>query len=178
MISKFQLSMVLIAAVLLPSPSCIVASDPAQSAEVTKLVSTGADELSSSLSGKKEVSDKFQGSVRKAIRQGIRSGKITRAQGVRIKVAMISPAFREHVKSLAVIQIASSGEQSEEVSYDENGKINVDGINWEGLISFLEALLPLILQLIDALSLELNQTQMQDVGSLCSVGNTPTSLAA
>ena len=45
--------------------------------------------------------------------------------------------------------MASSGEDLGDLPIDEDGKIEVSRIDWEGLISFLERLVPLILKLID-----------------------------
>ena len=78
-----------------------------------------------------------------------RKGEITRLQLVRIRVAMLSPAFRAKVEDLAVVQMAASGEDGP-FSVDENGEIVRETINWEGLAAFLEKLVPLVLALIKA----------------------------
>lgn len=78
-----------------------------------------------------------------------RKGEITRLQLVRIRVAMLSPAFRQKVEDLAVVQMSASGEDGP-FSVDENGEIVRETINWEGLAAFLEKLVPLVLMLIKA----------------------------
>jgi hypothetical protein len=78
-----------------------------------------------------------------------RKGEITRLQLVRIRVAMLSPAFRAKVEDLAVVQMSASGEDGP-FTVDENGEIVRETINWEGLAAFLEKLVPLVLALIKA----------------------------
>ena len=76
-------------------------------------------------------------------------GEITRLQLVRLRVAMLSPAFRAKVEDLAVVQMAASGEDGP-FSVDENGEIVRETIDWAGLAAFLEKLVPLVLMLIKA----------------------------
>lgn len=78
-----------------------------------------------------------------------KKGEITRLQLVRLRVAMLSPSFRQKVEDLAVIQMSASGEDGP-FETDENGEIRRETINWEGLAAFLEKLVPLVLQLIKA----------------------------
>jgi hypothetical protein len=78
-----------------------------------------------------------------------KKGEITRLQLVRLRVAMLSPAFRAKVEDLAVIQMAASGEDGP-FSVDENGEIVRETIDWAGLAAFLEKLVPLVLALIKA----------------------------
>ena len=78
-----------------------------------------------------------------------KKGEITRLQLVRLRVAMLSPSFRQKVEDLAVIQMAASGEDGP-FETDENGEIRRETINWEGLAVFLEKLVPLVLALIKA----------------------------
>jgi hypothetical protein len=78
-----------------------------------------------------------------------RRGEITRLELLRLRVAMLSPAFRAKAEDLAVIQIAASGQEGP-FSVDENGEIVRETIDWEGLGAFLEKLIPLILMLIKA----------------------------
>ncbi|XZE18795.1 hypothetical protein SH449x_004100 [Pirellulaceae bacterium SH449] len=85
----------------------------------------------------------------KAATAAQRKGDITRLQLLRIKVAMLSPAFRQKVEDLAVLQMAASGEDGP-FEVDENGEIVRETINWEGLATFLEKLVPLVLLLIKA----------------------------
>jgi hypothetical protein len=78
-----------------------------------------------------------------------RKGEITRVQLIRIRVAMLSPAFRQKVEDLAVVQMSASGEDGP-FSVDENGEIVRETINWEGLAAFLEKIVPIVLMLIKA----------------------------
>jgi hypothetical protein len=92
----------------------------------------------------------FRVQLRKAIRQAARDGKISRREARVLQVASISPAFCEQAKQLAIIQMAASGEADDYLPLDEDGNIDEGRIDWDGLIKFLEALLPLILQLLMA----------------------------
>jgi hypothetical protein len=78
-----------------------------------------------------------------------RKGEITRIQLVRLRVAMLSPAFRQKVEDLAVVQMSASGEDGP-FEVDENGEIRRETIDWNGLATFLEKLVPLVLALIKA----------------------------
>lgn len=100
-----------------------------------------------------KVSESFKTSLLKAVTEARKNGKITLREAVRIRVACLSPAFLERAQELAVVQIASSGETSESVPYDENGVIQVEGINWEGLTKFLEVFIPLLIQMLKAFGL-------------------------
>lgn len=93
-------------------------------------------------------SDNFHRSVIKAASKAVRDGKLKRVDLVRLRVAMLSPAFRERALDLAVIQMSASGADGLEL--DENGLIDRASIDWEAFAAFLEKLLPLILQLIQA----------------------------
>ena len=85
----------------------------------------------------------------KAATTAQRKGEITRLQLVRLRVAMLSPSFRQKVEDLAVIQMSASGEDGP-FSVDENGEIVRETIDWAGLAAFLEKLVPLVLMLIKA----------------------------
>jgi hypothetical protein len=91
----------------------------------------------------------FSKEVVKAAVAAQRKGEISRLELVRLRVAMISPAFRAKVEDLAVVQIAASGEEGG-FSVDEDGNIIRETIDWDGLAAFLEKLIPLILMLIKA----------------------------
>lgn len=92
--------------------------------------------------------DTFRQAVLKAARTARNRGTISRRDFLRLRVAMFSPAFRQHAQDLAVIQMAFSGD---DVPETDDGQINQTAIDWEGLATFLERLLPLLLQLLDAL---------------------------
>jgi hypothetical protein len=90
--------------------------------------------------------NKFRQSLLKAADAAAKSGEIKRVDVMRLRVATLSPAFLAQAERLAVIQMAFSGE---EVPTLDDGRIDVAKIDWEGLILFLEKLIPLILKLID-----------------------------
>ena len=91
----------------------------------------------------------FRQALLKAADAAAKKGELRRLDVVRLRVATLSPAFLERAQELAVIQMASSGEDLGDLPTDADGKIEVSQIDWEGLISFLERLVPLILKLID-----------------------------
>jgi hypothetical protein len=90
--------------------------------------------------------NKFRAALLKAAQASAKSGELKRLDVIRLRVATLSPAFLKQAQELAVIQMSFSGE---DVPTDADGKIEVNRIDWEGLITFLERLLPLILKLID-----------------------------
>ena len=97
--------------------------------------------------------DSFRRGVIKAAVKAAKEGTITRRDVVKIRVAMFSPAFRDQAYQLAVVQMSASGSDalgSDAVPIDEDGKIVETAIDWDKLFAFIEKLLPLILQLIDA----------------------------
>jgi len=91
-------------------------------------------------------SNKFRSALLKSAQEAAKKGELRRIDVIRLRVATLSPAFLERAQELAVIQMALSGD---EVPTDADGKIEVSRIDWEGLIAFLERLVPLILKLID-----------------------------
>lgn len=97
------------------------------------------------------VSDGFRDGFLEAVKNARRKGNINLRQAIRLRIASLSPAFMEQAKTLAVTQIAFSGEESKYVPRNEIGEIEVNGIDWSGLLSFLEALLPILLQLLSGL---------------------------
>lgn len=100
-----------------------------------------------------EVADSFRQTLTKAIVEARKSGKINFREAVMLRVAMRSPAFVQRAQELAVTQVAFSGEESDAIPYDDEGVIQVDGINWEGLAKFLEAFVPLLISLLKAFGL-------------------------
>lgn len=99
-----------------------------------------------------EVRSEFKKSLLDAISAARRADKITLREAVQLRVACISPAFVERAQNLAVTQLAFSGEASEHIP-TENGVIQVEGINWEGLAKFLEVFIPLLVTLLKAFGL-------------------------
>lgn len=94
--------------------------------------------------------DGFHRAVIKSAIAQVRAGKMRRAELIRLRVAMLSPSFREHAKELAIVQMAASG--SENLPMTETGAIDEAAIDWEGLGAFIEKLIPLILKLIEAIA--------------------------
>lgn len=92
--------------------------------------------------------DAFKQTLVKAIAEQRKANKISMRDAIKLRVAMLSPAFVERAHQLAVTQVAFSGETSEAVPLDADGMVQVEGINWDGLIKFLEALVPLLLTLL------------------------------
>lgn len=93
--------------------------------------------------------NKFRQALLKAAQDSAKKGELKRFDVVKLRVATLSPAFLEQAQQLAVIQMAFSGEDLGDLPVNDEGKIEVNRIDWEGLILFLERLIPLILKLID-----------------------------
>lgn len=100
-----------------------------------------------------KVSESFRTSLRKAIVEARKAGKITLRDATRLRVACLSPAFLERAQELAVVQIAASGEPSDSVPLNDEGMVEVEGINWDGLAKFLEVFVPLLITLLKAFGL-------------------------
>lgn len=98
--------------------------------------------------------DTFHRNVIRAAVKAQRNGEITRKQLIRLRVAMISPAFREKAKEMATIQMSASGNSDKIPRIGEN-------IDWDQLLSFIEKLIPLILQLIDAITAVVETNDIQ-----------------
>jgi hypothetical protein len=89
--------------------------------------------------------DKFHRNLLKAVRAARKSGKIKPAEALRIRAAMLSPAFRAKAEELAKIQMGSS-DQADKIPLDAEVKSD-----WDSLADFLERMIPLVLQLIEAI---------------------------
>lgn len=100
-----------------------------------------------------KVAENFKPSLLKAIVEGRKAGKISVRDAVKLRVACLSPAFVERAHELAVTQMAFNGEASTAVPMDDEGMIQTEGINWEGLAKFLEAFIPLLITLLKAFGL-------------------------
>jgi hypothetical protein len=81
-----------------------------------------------------------------------REGQLKRTDVLRLRVAMLSPAFRAQAEELCLVQIAASGEETP-FEYADDGTIIRTAIDWEGLAAFLEKVVPLILTLLKAFGL-------------------------
>jgi len=102
------------------------------------------------------MANKFRQSLLRAASEAAKSGEIRRVDVIKLRVASLSPAFLEQAQQLAVIQMSMSGEDLGNLPIDDDGKIEVSRIDWEGLITFLERLIPLILKMIDLFAMNLN----------------------
>lgn len=100
-----------------------------------------------------KVAESFKPALIKAISDARKSGKLTLRESVRLRAACLAPAFVERAHELAVTQMAFSGEASDAVPMSEEGVIQVEGINWEGLAKFLEVFVPLLINLLKAFGL-------------------------
>lgn len=100
-----------------------------------------------------KVAESFKPSLLKAISDARKSGKLNVRDAVKLRVACLSPSFVERAHELAVTQMAFNGEASDAVPTDEEGMIQTEGINWEGLAKFLEVFVPLLINLLKAFGL-------------------------
>jgi hypothetical protein len=91
----------------------------------------------------------FRREIVKAAVSAQKKGLIKRLDLVRLRVAVLSPAFLNKAEDLAVVQMAASGEDGPFETSD-SGEIIRETINWEGLTTFLEKLVPLLLALLAA----------------------------
>ena len=96
-----------------------------------------------------EQADGFKRSLIRAIRSEVKAGNMSRANAIKLRVALVSPAFLARAEQLAQVQIVFSGVEAEQVKYDDDGRIIAGSIDWEGLSEFLTKLIPLILQLLE-----------------------------
>lgn len=94
--------------------------------------------------------NKFHRAVIKAAIKLVDEKKMRRVELIRLRVAMMSPAFRQQAEDLAIIQMSASGEGDD--PRDESGRIDRAAIDWDAIIAFIEKLIPLIMRLIDAFS--------------------------
>ena len=83
--------------------------------------------------------DTFHRSMVNAVRSARQNGSINGRQAVRIRVALMAPAFRAEAQALCMTQMAFSGEA---------GDIDQTAIDWESFGAFLEKIIPLIIDLL------------------------------
>jgi hypothetical protein len=125
------------------SDTTTVAVSPAKSAPVAVSFDLGESPIVETSAGT------FHGAVIQAAVQAQKAGKINRRDLITLRVAMLSPAFRSHVEDLALVQVAASGEDAP-FKVNADGSIDRTSIDWQGLASFLEKLVPLIIMLLKA----------------------------
>ena len=89
-------------------------------------------------------------SLLKAINDARKNDSITVRDAIKLRVASFSPAFIEKAEELAIVQMAMSEEGETLLVRTASGEIDKTAIDWDGLAGFLEAILPLLLQLLKA----------------------------
>lgn len=89
---------------------------------------------------------------RQVIRSAVEASKkpdsgVSRRDVIRLRVAMLSPAFREHAEQLAVTQLFFNGS---DVPMNEDGTVAMEEIKWDSAewMAFLEKLVPILLMLL------------------------------
>lgn len=98
-----------------------------------------------------ENSTGFRRALIKAAQKAARDGEIDRRDALRIRIACFSPAFVQAAEDLCVVQMAFSGDDAADgLPRNAGGEIDRTAIDWDGFASFLERILPVILQLIAA----------------------------
>ncbi|QDV40869.1 hypothetical protein Enr13x_07050 [Stieleria neptunia] len=98
-----------------------------------------------------EASDGFRRAVIKASREARRSGMITVRDAALLRVALISPSFRQAAEDLAVTQMAFSGDPAvDELPRKTSGEIDRTAIDWEGFGAFMKVFIPLLVELLIA----------------------------
>lgn len=93
-----------------------------------------------------EAQTSFHRNVIKAAMELHKKGEIKRGQLLRLRICMLSPAFRNSAEELAITQMVFSG--AENVPMNEDGVVERSQIDWDALLEFLEKLVPIILQII------------------------------
>ena len=93
-----------------------------------------------------EAQSSFHKNVIRAAIKLHKKGEIKRSQLLRLRICMLSPAFRNSAEELAITQMVFSG--AENVQMNENGVVERSQIDWDALLEFLEKLVPIIIQII------------------------------
>ena len=94
----------------------------------------------------------FGPAFRKAIRQGVRDGKISRADALKLNSASWSPGFRKRAQDIILIELATSGDDVPE-GLLTNGVLDRASIDWDKLLAFLKEFLPILLEFLIGLGL-------------------------
>lgn len=96
---------------------------------------------------------KFKTQLLSAIQEARKNGDISRVQALRLRIACMSPAFVQQAQEVAVVQMVFSGQSPELIPYHTDGRVNMEGIDWDGLTAFLQAILPILLELLRSFGL-------------------------
>jgi hypothetical protein len=89
--------------------------------------------------------DSFRQSLLSAAIQAANKNEIKRVDVLRLRVALMSPAFRKHAEDLAVTQMYF---HAGELAIGSDGTIDRVSVDWSRTIEFLAKLIPLILELL------------------------------
>lgn len=144
-----KILLLILATMIISSPSVSAQANLAPEFAFTALAIVQQDKVPAKVIEVAEAGDdKFHRSVIQAAAKQVRDGTLKRRDLIKLRVAMLSPAFREHAKELAIVQISASG--SDAVPMSADGTVDEVAIDWTGLSAFLEKLVPLILMLIKA----------------------------
>lgn len=92
---------------------------------------------------------KFRRSLLAAANKSAKAGKLKRRQVLSLRVSTLSPAFLDAAKQVCVSQMFYSGVGEEFVPMTDDGKVNMEGIDWDSFADFLERIIPIVLQLIE-----------------------------
>lgn len=89
--------------------------------------------------------------MNRAIAKQARAGTITRRQGMRLRIAMLSPAFEREARDLIVTQMYYGVDEASApfLPLDADGKVEVGRIDWEAIAAFIERMIPVLLQLLE-----------------------------
>ena len=117
----------------------------AQDTELTNWATTGQPAVEAPQEARQELARPvFYAQVLRAIPAAVRDGTLSRRDALRLRFAMISPAFRSQCRQLAKIQVLSSGEQIP--TSMTNSEIDWSGDIWS---EFFKLLLPILLELLE-----------------------------
>ena len=103
------------------------------------------DPVSSEVSTSRK--SEFSSAVIQAAVSAQKKGQIKRLELLQIRLAMLSPSVRARAEDLVVMDLAASGIEGV-YTLGADGKIDRASIDWDQLLSFIEKLIPIILDLI------------------------------
>jgi hypothetical protein len=92
-----------------------------------------------------EASDGFHKAVIQAAVEAHREGRLSRAGLLRLRVAMLSPAFRRTAEDLACTQMFF---YDGSIPLGEDGVVDRTAIDWATLLPFLIKLVPLLIEIL------------------------------
>jgi hypothetical protein len=94
-----------------------------------------------------EKADKsFHRQIVKATQEAAKRGEISRIDALKLRIAFLSPAFRQHAEDLAIVQMYFHDPMALPLSAD--GSIERANIDWSKLMDYLIKLLPLFLEIM------------------------------